>query len=380
MRRAWSRRCAAAVACGLVLALSVPAVALDDDLMNPNDCDFGSGRVPSGTVIPVPPGVPQTPDGGTSTQPTTVINGVPQSNLYMCIGGRWVWVGTALEIGPVLPDATSVEVAEGSQATMDGIVTAGETGPATDLTASWGTVTLYPGGAWRWTGTPDDGPAVVPVVIGATVDGVARSSGFVVEVTNVAPTVTSLAPDDAVALVGEPVSFSGTASDPSAADTAAGFTWDLGTTTFDTCGSHTAEGTATDKDGGASDPFTSEPVAVVEARFGAPLVEGARNLVRAGQVVPVRVIVGCGGAAVDGLAPTIRLLAGDVDPATLPDDPAIVVPAADAPGENSGVMGPVGDAYLYNLRVPAAPSGSLFTVRVRPDGDGGAVSVVLQIR
>lgn len=368
------------LAAALMAGVGRPAVAVDDDLMNPNDCDFGSGRVSSGTVVYQPPGSPTKPDGSISTDPTTVVNGQPQGNLYMCVGGRWIFVGTALETGPVLPDAGSVQVAEGEVATMDGIVTDGETGPATDLTASWGTVTLYPGGAWRWIGTPDDGPAMLPVVISATMDGVQRSSGFAVEVTNVAPTVTSLAPDDAVALVGEPVSFSGTASDPSAADTAAGFTWDLGTTTFDTCGSHTAEGTATDKDGGASDPFTSEPVAVVEARFGAPLVEGARNLVRAGQVVPVRVIVGCGGAAVDGLAPTIRLLAGDVDPATLPDDPAIVVPAADAPGENSGVMGPVGDAYLYNLRVPAAPSGSLFTVRVRPDGDGGAVSVVLQIR
>lgn len=371
---------AAALVCGVMVALAAPAVAVDNDLMNPNDCDFGGASVSSGTVVYQPPGSPTKPDGSISTDPTTVVNGVPQGNLYMCVGGRWVLVGTAHEAGPVQSDASSVTVDEGSEATMSGSVAAGETGPATDLTASVGTAELFGGAVWDWTGTPDDGPAVLPVVIGATIDGVQRTGGFVVDVANVAPTITSLTPQTPMALLGQEVTFVGTATDPSGADTAAGFTWDLGPTSFDTCGSHTVTGTATDKDAGVSAPFISAPVTVAGASYAAPLAEGARKVVRAGQVVPVRVVIGCQGQSLGGLTPSIRLLAGDVDPATTADDPAVVVPATGATGDTSGLMRETGGAYVYNLRVPSAPSGSLFTVRVRPAATGGAVNAVLQIR
>lgn len=375
-----NRRSTAAAILMLTFALlAPPAFAVDDDLMNPNDCDFGSGRVSSGTVVVQPPGSPTTPEGTPSPSPT-VVNGVPQSDVYMCIGGHWVWIGTAFEVGPVLPDSGGVTVAEGSLATMDGIVTDADDS-LTELTATFGSVTLYPGGAWTWSGTPDDGPATVPVAIGATVNYQPVSGIFAVEVTNVPPTVTSLVPDQAVALVGQQVTFTGTADDPSAADTAAGFTWDVYPLSFDTCGSRTATGTATDKDGGESEAFISEPVQVVHAAYEAPLMSGARNVVSAGQIVPVRVSFGCDGTSVGGLAPTIDLVSGDVDPATTTAyAPVYVIPAADATGDTSGVMRQVGDSYLYNLRIPKAPSGSLFTVRVRPSDGSGAISVVLQVR
>ena len=162
----------------------------------------------------------------------------------------------------------------------------------------------------------------------ASADGKEASTPFDLHITNLPPTVTSLVPSPTVALVGQPVTFAGTATDPSASDTAAGFTWSAGQASFDNCGSHTVTGTATDKDGGVSEPFTSAAVQVVEASFRAPLTAGARNVVKAGQVVPVKVTVGCDGTNIAGLAPSIRLLTGDVDPETRSDDPALLVPAS----------------------------------------------------
>ena len=138
---------------------------------------------------------------------------------------------------------------------------------------------------------------------------------------------------------------------------------------------------ATDKDGGVSGSAVSSPVQVVGASVGAPLAEGVRNVVKAGQVVPVKVAVGCAGSPLGGLAPTLTLLGGDVDPATAADDPAAVVASSSvSAADTAGVMREVAGGYLYNLKVPTAPAGSKFTVRVRPFGSGGFVQVVLEVR
>ena len=153
------------------------------------------------------------------------------------------------------------------------------------------------------------------------------------------------------------------------------------TRSFSECGSATVTATATDKDGGTSAAATSAAVDVVEAAFEAPLTGEGYNLVRASQVVPVRLQIGCGAAAAAGLSPSIQLLSGDVDPTTDADDPAKLIPTTDASADTGTVMRSAGGSYVYNLRVPKAPSGSLFTVRIRPfAGSTSAVYAVLQLR
>ena len=360
------------VALGATLALTLlspPARGADDGLENPRSCGGvnGSGDVPEGTIVSLPPGSP--PPSPTTAGPVVVdAGGRVLSNYYECINGHWVYVASALEVGPrVVADEVSVSVAEGSPATMTGTYGYDDVTPMT-LDASSGVVTASADGTWSWTITGYAGDKQ-------------GTAGFDVVVSNVAPTVTSLVQSPAVALTGQPVTFTGIATDPSGADTTAGFTWSFDAPViFDTCGSHTLDATATDKDSGVSEPATSSPVQVVDAGFGTPLTAGAHNVVRAGQVVPVRVTVGCDDTSTTGLSPAISLVRGDVDPATSSDDPSLLVPAANAPGETTGVMRDVGGAYLYNLRVPDGPSGSLFTIRVRPTAEAAPLSVLLQLR
>jgi hypothetical protein len=131
---------------------------------------------------------------------------------------------------------------------------------------------------------------------------------------------------------------------------------------------------------GTSEPVESAPVTVFEASIGASLVEGSYNAVRAGQVVPVRLELGCGVPPV--AAPRISVLSGDVDPETTSTDPVVAVPFTGANGaDTSGVMRLAGGAFVYELRVPEGAAGSLYTVRIRPlEASSAAVSVVLRIR
>jgi hypothetical protein len=139
-------------------------------------------------------------------------------------------------------------------------------------------------------------------------------------------------------LVGQGVIFTGTATDPSTADTTAGFSWAFDTgsgfgafgangfvASFSACGIYTVDAKARDKDGGVSAPFTSGPVYVYDGDLLPPLSSGAFKLVQRGQVVPVKISIGCNGF-LGGLHPVISIRAGDYYPAVDPGDPSYVVP------------------------------------------------------
>ena len=226
-----------------------------------------------------------------------------------------------------------------------------------------------------------------PVNVQVT-DGPAGGSatGFTnVTVNNVAPTITGIIASPLQALIGQPVSFSGTATDPSSADTTAGFSWrwskDEGayaagsnpfSTSFSICGSHSVSAKATDKAGGTSAAATtSTSVEVYNGTLLEPLKPDTDNLVQKGQIVPVKIsVAGCDGINRIGLLPDIRLLGGDPTPSTNEADftvPSTSVPAADS----TGVMRPVPDGYIYNLQVPNDTSvkpGDKYYIRVSPFG------------
>jgi hypothetical protein len=239
-----------------------------------------------------------------------------------------------------------------------------------------------------------DGPATPTVKLRVTDPlGAFTVAQATVNVTNVAPTITSLTGSPSSTLTGEAVTFTGTATDPSGPDTTAGFTWafDIGSgfgafgsnafvTSFASCGAYTVAAKAQDKDGGVSAPFSASAVHVYAGGFRPPLDPESVNLVTRGQVVPVKITVGCNGF-LSGLQPAIGIRAGDYDPNVDPDDPTYEVGDSASNSDTTGVMREVGNQYIYNLVVPTAPAGTLFTVAVRPFGGSTPVlRALLRIR
>jgi predicted extracellular nuclease len=243
--------------------------------------------------------------------------------------------------------------------------------------------------------SPDDGPATLTVRVQVTDDvGLTKTADATVNVANVAPTVTAITPSSPNGLVGQALTFAGSATDPSGADTAAGFAWafdtgsgfgDFGSNgfaaTYSTCGTHTVDVEARDKDGGVSSPLTSPAVHVYDGDVRPPLSEGAFNLVQRGQVVPVKITVGCGGF-LSGLHPTIALREGSYDPTVDPSDPSYVVPGSASSADTDGVMRESAGAYTYNLAVPSnGAAGQLYTVVMRPfGGSAPTLYAVLKIK
>ncbi len=235
----------------------------------------------------------------------------------------------------------------------------------------------------------------VQVTDGQTPSNVASKN---VIVSNVSPTITSLGSSSENVLAGTAnhVTFTGKATDPSIIDllypglswqwTVAGSTYSfdpvpasgtplvstssfkLGGTNntvanFSTCGTHTVGAKVTDKDGGFAEATKS--VNVWNAAFKAPLVDGTVNKVQKGQVVPVKISVGC-ATNLTGLSPRIDLLSGNISPETESGSTAVTTSVSSA--DTGQIMRPVDGGYIYNLRVPDAAAGTKYTVRVNPWG------------
>jgi predicted extracellular nuclease len=239
-----------------------------------------------------------------------------------------------------------------------------------------------------------DGPATPTVAVRATdTGGLTATAPATVSIANVAPTVTALVPSPANTLVGEPVVFNGSATDPSAVDAAAGFAWafDAGaglgpfgsngfTRTYSACGTYGVSAEARDKDGGISDPLASPSVHVYDAAILAPLTTGAFNVVQKGRTVPVKLAIGCNGF-LGGLQPAISIRAGEYDPSVDPADPSYDVPDSSSAADTSGLMRESGGQYIYNLGLPStAASGQVFTVLIRPFGGSATLYAVLKVK
>lgn len=257
-----------------------------------------------------------------------------------------------------------------------------------------------PGTGPSYTFTPDDNGTFVVTLEASDKDGGTGSDSTSISASNVPPAVTSVAASGASAVTGAAVSFSGTATDPSSADAAAGLRWQWSidgsaysapstsnvlSYAFTACGDHAVNARALDKDGGISAPVPASVVKAYDAHFQAPLNEGLFNTVQAGRVVPVKVSIGCGSTALAGMAPAIQLLKGNVSPANeVNADPVETLSAS--PADTTGLMRETSGFYLYNLLVPSDSSarpGALYTIRVRPFGDANAsaaIYIVLRIK
>jgi hypothetical protein len=301
----------------------------------------------------------------------------------------------------VAADNGSVEVDEGQAAQNTGTYSDLDTDDDVSLSASVGTVTKTGtnSGTWTWSLDTDDGSAESGAVTISADDGYGGlgEATFDLQVNNVAPTITSISASATQTLTGKQVTFTGAATDPSMADTAADFAWQWSvdgepysafgaagantfSTSFATCGSHTVSAQASDKDLGISVPVSSDTVSVFDAHFRAPLDEGMNNLVQKGRVIPVKISVECNGVPLGGLTPGIQLLNGDQTAGNETGADNVETLSSSA-ADTTGIMRAADSMYIYNLQVPSNASvGSLFTIRVRPFGTGADLRVVLQIR
>jgi hypothetical protein len=235
-----------------------------------------------------------------------------------------------------------------------------------------------------------------------------------VKVSNVAPALTDFSSSSQNALAGtlNPVTFTGTATDVSPSDLGAGFSWRwaidggaygpfgaVNANTFEvgggandqlyfsTCGTHTVQAQASDKDGGVSaeSPQATESVSVYNGAFDPPLVDGSTNMVQKGQVVPVRISIGCGTTNLTNLTPHIELLSGNVSP-EIESGSKTVTTSSVLAADTGQTMRPVDGGYIYNLQVPGnAAANQEFTILVNPFGataDHAATGmyVVIKIR
>lgn len=179
------------------------------------------------------------------------------------------------------PIALTSEVVDGTAPTFEWTVTRGGDVFATDTTEDF-------------TFTPDDNGAYV-VTLKVTDEGQTLTDSETFTIANVAPTASISG--SGVSVPGLPVSFTLNATDPSAVDTAAGFTFKVDwnndgtpdetfvgasglvvTHTFTTNGSNTISVTATDKDNGTSLPATLNVEVKTAALMDDPLNPGKKVL------------------------------------------------------------------------------------------------------
>jgi VCBS repeat-containing protein len=234
-----------------------------------------------------------------------------------------------------------------------------------------------------------------------------------VKVSNVAPALIDFSSSSQNALAGtlNPVTFTGTATDVSPSDLGAGFSWRwaidggaygpfgaVNANTFEvgggandqlyfsTCGTHTVKAQASDKDGGVSaeSPQATTSVSVYNGAFDPPLVDGSTNMVQKGQVVPVRISIGCGATNLTNLTPHIQLLNGNFSPEI--ESGSATMTTSSVLADTGQTMRPVDGGYVYNLQVPGnAAANQEFTILVNPFGataDHAATGmyVVIKIR
>lgn len=185
---------------------------------------------------------------------------------------------------------------EGSTVPQTGTFADADGNATATVTASSGTVTQNNAqGTWSWIPTGLNGPATSTITITVTdLPGATATTTFDFTLANAAPTVSVTPPANAYA--NAPTSYTFTATDPSNADQAAGFAWELdfgdGTTesvaagtpsplvfahTYGATGTYHVTATAKDQDGAVSATATAD-VVMLTADVTPPVITSHDNV------------------------------------------------------------------------------------------------------
>jgi hypothetical protein len=222
--------------------------------------------------------------------------------------------------------------------------------------------------------------------------GACSTSSAVVNVLNVAPTITSFSITDSLAgpLVVAPSVVTVVFADPASQDTwSAAFTYSDGapatqtvtpfqsgqsvTHQFATAGCNKLiSARVTDDDSGPGSATAT--VNVGTAAFLAPLTNApATDTLKNNRVLPVQVrIADCAGAVLTNLSPAIRLVEGDLTPQS-DDGTDVVVPPTVSAADTTGVMrfGVDCGCYRYNMQVNLPKLNTDYTIVIYPYGTVG---------
>jgi hypothetical protein len=138
--------------------------------------------------------------------------------------------------------------------------------------------------------------------------------------------------------------------------------------------------TVTDDDGGTAVYTYVSGLDHYVVAFKAPIQDGVRNIVKQGNVIPVKLqITDCAGHAVLGKTLSIGYVAGDIyDDA---DAGTLVVTDTVSGADTTGFMRQVDSMYMYNLATKTLTPGLPYTVVVRepsPTGGQFVASFVIQ--
>lgn len=363
--------------------VDIPLVASDPD-----------GDALTYTILAPPQHGTLVGDGAMPTYtPAADFNGTDSFTFQVSDGFMTSRVATVLITVTPVNDApvVTVDAAPPVDETMPVTLTAHATDVEADpITYTWATnVGLVTGSGSTATFVADDGPAVAHVTVTADDgNGGTASASVDLVIRNLPPTASAGA--DTSGPWGIPVSFSGSATDPSATDTTAGFaaTWDFGdgsaqghgfsvSHAYADPGTYTATLTAADKDGGKS---TATATATIGARPSTVAYAGSAGLDASSANVAVRladaldpssarlaghaVTIGLGTLSCTATTDTTGVARCAIDASTLPLGPSTLT-AAFAGDDLYGAAAPAtAQVVLYEL-----PAGGVFVVGdARPVG------------
>jgi hypothetical protein len=101
------------------------------------------------------------------------------------------------------------------------------------------------------------------------------------------------------------------------------------------------------------------------AAFQAPIKDGTRNIVKAGNVIPVKLSFrDCNGIFVTGRTLEIRVMQGIVNPEDTSDGSAVIVESVSS-ADTTGVMRMADGQYMYNLSTKGLNSGQDYTIAIK---------------
>jgi large repetitive protein len=123
--------------------------------------------------------------------------------------------------------------------------------------------------------------------------------------------------------------------------------------------------TVSDDDGGSFTHTYATSLNVYTVTWDAPIKDGQRNVVKKGNVIPVKIrIVDCFGNAITDRTLNIRVVAGVMDPADI-DDGIYEIPGTVSGADTTGFMRQIDGKYMYNMATKTLSVNMPYTIVIR---------------